>query len=187
MAAIAAYFGCTAPVRAQDSDDEADQASEDGDADEEPGDGYEPFTGEQREHTVLRFDIHAMLGYYAEVGGGLRVDIPLIRSGILDALDDDLSLTLGAEILYFYYDMYTGLGVYPVLAFQWNFYISESWSIFPEIGATLVFAPHRERFYPSFIAPHAMLGVRWHISVHNTLFVRAGWPEGVQLGLTFSF
>jgi hypothetical protein len=56
-----------------------------------------------------------------------------------------------------------------------------------EIGAAMIFAPNRDRFWPSFIAPHGMIGIRWHISEHNALFFRVGWPAGAQIGLAFWF
>jgi hypothetical protein len=170
-------------VLAQDDDEfEEDEGAEDEEYEENDA---EPFDGEQRDHDALRFDAHLMVGYYAELGLGVRLDIPIVSSGLIDGIDDDLSITVGAEVMYIYYSMFEGVGVYPVLALQWNFYLSESWSIFPEIGVTLLFSKNREVWFETFIAPHAMFGVRWHFSERNAIFVRAGWPAGVQLGVTF--
>ncbi len=185
----AALFFAPATVWAQDDEEEElDEGELDGgdeDFDEE-GDGDASFDdGGQRDHDSLRFDAHLMVGYYAELGIGVRLDIPIVSNGLIDGPDDDLSITLGAEVMYIYYETFEGIGVYPLLAFQWNFYLSESWSIFPEIGVTLLFSSNREVWFDTFIAPHAMFGVRWHFSERNALFVRAGWPHGVQLGVTF--
>ncbi len=164
---------------AQDEDEEeALEEGEDQDGDDEEG-------GEQRDHDALRFDAHVMVGYYAEVGLGVRLDIPVVSRGLIDGVDDDLSVTVGAEVMYIYWSGFEGIGVYPMLGLQWNFYISESWSIFVEFGATLLFSSNRDQWTDSFIWPHAMLGARWHFSERNAIFVRAGWPAGVQLGVTF--
>jgi len=168
----------------EDEDDELQDEEEEGDEElgEEEEDGEE---GGQRDHDSLRIDVHFMIGYYAEVGGGLRLDIPIVSGGLIDGPDDDLTITVGAEVMYIYWSAFEGIGVYPVLAFQWNFYLTEAWSIFPEVGATLIISSNREEWYDPFIAPHAMFGVRWHFSENNTIFVRAGWPAGVHLGVTF--
>jgi hypothetical protein len=140
----------------------------------------------QREHADVLFDAHATLGYYAEVGIGVRVDIPVIDDGLIEGVDDALFLSLGAEVLYVYWESpYDGFAVYPLLAFQWNFYLDEEWSLFPEIGVALLFGSNRDQWFPSFVAPLAGFGVRYHFATRNAVFVRGTWPTGVQIGLTF--
>jgi hypothetical protein len=169
---------------AASAQDEQEEELDDEELDEEGDDDFSDEGG-QRDHDSLRFDAHFMVGYYAEVGLGVRLDIPVVSKGLIDGPDDDLSITLGAEVMYIYWSGFEGIGVYPILGLQWNFYISESWSIFPEFGVTLLFSSNRDQWTESFIWPHAMLGLRWHFSERNSLFVRAGWPHGVQLGVTF--
>jgi hypothetical protein len=179
-----------APVAAQDDEEEEDADAEEEEEGGEGGDDEADASdtedaGGQREHADVLFDVHAMLGYYAEVGVGVRVDIPVIDDGLVEGPDDALFLTLGAEVAYVYWSMFEGFAVYPLLAFQWNFYLDSEWSLFPEIGVTLLFGSNREEWFPSFVAPVAAFGVRYHFAQRNAVFVRAGWPTGVQIGLTF--
>ena len=133
----------------------------------------------------VRFDVHADFGWYSFVGAGFRVDIPIVAEGLIAAADDELAITLGAEVGWFYHSVDHGFGVYPVLAFQWNFYLGEKWSIFPELGVAFLFGPNRKRYWDTFAAPHGGFGVRWHFGERNALLMRVTWPGGFQIGLTF--
>ncbi len=133
----------------------------------------------------VRFDLHGSFGWYADFGLGFRVDIPIVPDGILDGVNDDLALSLGAEALYFYHPNATGIGVWPLLLMQWNFYLNDRWSIFPEVGLAFLFGPDRNRYWQTFAAPIGMFGVRYRFSTRNALLLRVGWPAGAQIGITF--
>jgi len=139
---------------------------------------------EDTRHTSVRFDVHLDVGWYKDIGAGFRIDIPIVPEGLLLEANDDLSLSLGAEIFWFY-GASDGLGVFPIIALQWNFYVGDRWSVFPELGAALLFAPNRNRFWRTFIAPFVGLGARYHFNERNALLLRVNWPAGLQIGLTF--
>jgi hypothetical protein len=141
-----------------------------------------PARAQQRDHGV-RFDVHLDFGWYANAGVGVRADIPVVPDGIVDGVDDDLSLSLGAELFWFYRN--EGFGVFPLAAMQWNFYLSEDWSLCPEIGVALWFGPDRNDHWRSPVAPFAGFGARYHFSVRNALLLRVTWPSGLQVGITF--
>lgn len=132
----------------------------------------------------VRFDIHGSFGWYDDFGVGFRADIPIVPTGIVDGVNDDLAISLGAEALYWYHGK-TGFGVWPMALLQWNFYLSEKWSIFPEVGVVLMFGPDRNRYWRTFAAPIAMFGARYHFNRRNALLLRVGWPAGLQVGITF--
>ncbi|MCS6796930.1 MAG: hypothetical protein NZ898_00085 [Myxococcota bacterium] len=138
---------------------------------------------QQRDHDRVRFDLHLDLGWYRNGGLGFRADIPIVSRGAVDGVDDDLSVSVGAEA-FWWWDA-SNLGVFPVVALQWNFYLSEHWSLCPELGVALWFGPHRNRYWRTFVAPFAGFGARYHFSARNALLLRLTWPTGLQVGITF--
>jgi hypothetical protein len=138
----------------------------------------------------IRFDAHAVLGGYASLGAGLRLDIPLIGDGIIAGTDDELAISPGVDVFFedFYARYYDG-GPYlvPSCVLQWNFYIGPSWSVFPEAGVALYvgdreFLPRGRSVYA---APDVAFGARYHFNDRNALLARISFPTGFQLGLTF--
>lgn len=133
----------------------------------------------------LRFELHLDFGWYSAAGLGGRVEFPVSRYGLLDGVDDEIALSFGAEVYYFYSPQSLGLGVYPIAAVQWNFFLSRQVSIFPELGVAFLFGPYRETYWATFVAPYLGVGLRLHLSDRNALLLRVSWPAGLQVGLTF--
>jgi hypothetical protein len=132
----------------------------------------------------IRFEAHFAFGWYGALGGGGRVEFPIVRAGLLQNVDDELALSIGAEIFYFYGPS-LGLGVTPLAALQWNFFVGNSVSLFPELGLAFIFGPSRDQYWATFIAPYLGLGVRFHFTDRNAVLLRVSWPAGLQVGLTF--
>jgi len=132
----------------------------------------------------IRFEAHFAFGWYGAVGGGGRLEVPIVRAGLLENVDDEIALSVGAELFYFY-GPYVGLGVTPLAALQWNFFVGNNVSLFPELGIAFVFGPSRERYWGTFVAPYVGFGVRFHFTDRNAVLLRASWPAGLQVGLTF--
>jgi hypothetical protein len=133
----------------------------------------------------FRFEIHAGFNWYGAIGGGARLEFPIVPRGILTNVDDELALSFGAEVFYFYVPDYAGVGVAPLLALQWNFYVAQNVSLFPELGVAFLFGPARERYWSTFIAPYLGFGIRFHFTDRNALLLRGSWPAGLQIGITF--
>lgn len=137
----------------------------------------------------LRLDLHLDLGWYGAFGAGARLDVTIVPEGLLDGVEDDLAISPGLEVLFFYSQYYgDGVGIWPLLAFQWNFYLSDAWAIFPELGIIFFFAQesrYYERYWSSFIAPFGGFGARWTFNGKNALLMRISWPAGFQVGITF--
>lgn len=130
----------------------------------------------------IRPEVHLDLGYHADVGFGMRVDIPIVPEGLLLSARDDLAISPGADLLFDDGDVWVGIPV----ALQWNFYVAESWSIFPELGlALLVGEHHRNRRNDVHVDFLLAVGGRYHWSARNALVLRIGWPIGLQFGITF--
>ena len=139
-----------------------------------------------------RVDVHLDLGWYQAFGLGFRVDIPIVDS-IIDEVDDELALSPGAELFFWDFDR-TFVSLWPVIALQWNFYLSEKWSVFPELGLSLFIGDDRYYAYGrgprgrgvgAHIWPFLGVGGRYHWNDRNSLIMRINWPAGLQIGITF--
>ena len=155
-----------------------------------PAQGWAQDTGGRAGARDLRLDVHANLAWYGAVGGGFRVDITIVHEGLLEGVEEDLSISPGADLFIFWSSYYGGgtAALWPVFAFQWNFYLSEAWTIFPELGVVMFFlqdSQYRERYWKSIIAPFAAFGARWWFGSSNALLLRVGWPAGFQVGIIF--
>ncbi len=124
----------------------------------------------------VRPEGHLNLGFHGDVGVGFRIDIPLVPQGLLDTVNDELAVSPGAELLFGGNDVAIGVPV----ALQWNFYLTRDWSVFPELGLALFF--HDDHADLDLLVA---LGGRYHMSARNALFLRIGWPLGLQFGVTF--
>ena len=154
----------------------------------------------------VRIDVHGTLAWYGGLGGGLRVDIPIVPNGFIEGIHDELAISFGGEIFFWawyacnrrncgdgYWDYrHDGVAVMPLGAAQWNFYLNESWSLFPELGfaAWLFWHDHDgggpDDTHGHFRAsPLISFGARWHFTERNALLFRATWPVGFQFGITF--
>jgi hypothetical protein len=138
----------------------------------------------------VRLDAHADFGGYGSLGAGFRVDIPIVRNGLIAGTDDELAISPGADLFFqdFYHGYYDG-GPYviPTVALQWNFYVSSHWSVFPEAGIAFYvgdrdYMRHDNTVYA---AGHFGLGARYHFNDTNALLLRVSNPTGFQVGLTF--
>ncbi len=139
----------------------------------------------------VRFDAHANFGGYGSVGGGVRVDVPILSEGILEGVDDELAISPGLDVFgpTFYHDYYAG-GPYliPSAVMQWNFYVAPKWSVFPEAGLALYVgdADYLRHGHGGVYAAVALgVGTRYHFNDRNALLLRIATPTGLQLGITF--
>lgn len=130
----------------------------------------------------VRPEVHLDLGFHADLGIGLRVDIPIVPEGFLTTAKDELAISPGADLLFDDGEVWVGLPI----ALQWNFYVNPSWSVFPELGLALLLGHHHHKRHNELaVDPLLAVGGRYHWSDRNALVLRVGWPIGVQFGITF--
>ncbi len=156
----------------------------------------------------VRPEVHGTIGWGFGVGG--RIDIPIVPKGFLNSHQDELAISPGVD--FFFYDFAHddchvhgrdyhchggGAGfVFGTLAVaQWNIYF-DNWSFFPEAGITVAFGDnylyHHHHHDPGFddhihvnVDFAGGVGARWHFNRRMALVMRALWPYGLQVGLTF--
>ncbi|MBC7172484.1 MAG: hypothetical protein H5U40_08670 [Polyangiaceae bacterium] len=145
---------------------------------------------------IARPEAHASFGGHGDIGVGLRLDLPIIRSGLLESsLLDELSLSAGIDIQFV--DATTSeqdpddVSVIPSLALQWSFYPAGSVSYFAELGFSVVLAKD-DHFYHEETPDRNVhtdlllaVGARIHRGERFGFIARVGWPVGVQLGVFF--
>ena len=148
------------------------------------GSGSSRIKVERFDRATVRFDALFGVGWYNDVGPGFRLEVPLIRN-LAKGIPNELYASAGVELRWFYHRDYEGFGVYPVAVGQWDFHLTDRWTVFPEAGFTGVFAPHRKRFWGAAIAPYAGGGVRYYFGERMAFVMRMSWPIGFQIGMTF--
>lgn len=140
----------------------------------------------------VRGEVHGSVSQYGVFGIGGRAEFALVPDGFIGGdVHDELALSLGAELFFAelnpgWYD--GGLYVVPIAALQWNFYLGDEWSIFPELGVAFYIDPDDNGWNGHsgvYAAPDIGFGARYHFAARNALLLRASSPGGLQVGLTF--
>lgn len=129
----------------------------------------------------VRPEVHLDLGFHADIGFGMRIDIPIVQDGLIASANDDLAISPGADLLFDDGHVWVGIPV----ALQWNFYIKQEWSVFPEIGLAVLFGEHHRHHDDVGVDFLLAVGGRYHWSSRNAVVLRIGWPIGLNVGITF--
>ena len=140
----------------------------------------------------VRLEAHGTVSPYSVLGAGARAEFAVAPNGFIGGdVHDELALSLGADAYFAqlnpgFYD--GGFYVVPIAALQWNFYLGQQWSIFPEAGLAFHVAANDTGWngrQPIYAQPDLGFGARLHFSDRNALLLRASSPGGLQVGLTF--
>lgn len=146
-----------------------------------------------------RLDLHGNVDRYGVFGVGGRLEFALVPNGFLrGSVHDEFALSLGADFLfapsYFGWDSYDGGGyAVPIAAVQWNLYLGDRWSIFPEAGVAIHMGFDDGGWKDSnghsygwlYAEPDLGFGARFHFSPRVALLMRLSTPGGLQVGLNF--
>ncbi len=126
-------------------------------------------------HYLFEAEPHALLGLFEPraYGAGFRGTILLSDSGFIPRVNDTVGLGFG-------FDWTRGTTWVPIVM-QWNFWLSDHWSVFGEPGIALRLRDaYRDR------GPDLTLyaGGRWAFASSATLTIRIGYPA-LALGISF--
>ncbi len=134
------------------------------------------YVFEAEPHLVVGFDLPGggkdKLG--TAFGPGFRGTIELVDNGFVKTINNTVGIGFGLDWL-----SPTDKNVFWVpVVMQWNFFLTEKWSVFGEPGGGLYFGK-ASGARPAFYA-----GGRFHFSDDVTLTLRAGYPN-VAVGVSF--
>lgn len=141
---------------------------------------------------IVRPDFHFSLGAHGDFGAGLRLDIPIVPKGVVPSRRDELALSLGLDLQFVDFsegEDDDGVLLVPHFAGQWNFYLRRGWSVFPELGLAFVIGDDdhdysRRDSARVHVDGLIAFGARYHFAERMAVLLRAGWPTGLQVGLT---
>lgn len=147
---------------------------------------------------VVRVEAHGTLSTYEGIGGGIRGEFVVLPEGALPDVNDDISLTAGGDAIIFFDDDdhdhaghdhdNEGLGIWAAGAVQWNFYLGQDWSLFPELGIWLQFGEDGHGHGDDDdIDMDLLLGVggRYHTSARSAILLRIEYPGLLHIGVQF--
>ena len=162
-------------------------------------------------------------------GPGVRFSIPVMSPGFIKTINNSIAISFGADVMryegYRYgYRNYYGFcgkntncqlyynGAYDTsfwalhlpVTMQWNFFLTDKWSVFGEPGVTVRRAFYKEdpyyaqycdpRFYNCSNGPYGspwdvyftfFVGGRFHFSEKVALTMRIGHPIDASIGISF--
>jgi hypothetical protein len=133
-------------------------------------------------------------------GFGARASIPLLEDGPVQSLNNSLAVTFGFDWAYFANDCSIGgmevdcheSDIWIPIAAQWNFFVSERFSLFPEFGVGFRTATRSTNYCAasecddSSLEVHAVLwfGARFLVTDRVAVVLRLGTPS-LTLGASF--
>jgi len=157
------------------------------------------FGANHNQISSVRVDLHGSLDRYSGLGVGGRAEFAVVPNGLIHGnVNDELALSVGADLMfaqsYFGWDYYGG-GTYivPIAALQWNFYVGNHWSFFPEAGIAVVIGFDQQDWHDNngknygwvWAQPDLGIGARYHFDSNVALLLRLSTPGGLQLGVVF--
>ena len=151
---------------------------------------------------------HALLGLWGVPGPGggtgfgvgFRGSIPIVDNGFVKTINNSVAISFGVDWLRYDVDNWCrrfrpnrpvdcgfddNFDIFwlPV-AMQWNFFLSENWSVFGEPGLALrINDDHFDDDVNLDFVLYA--GGRFHFSDKVSLTMRLGWPSALSVGVSF--
>jgi hypothetical protein len=161
-------------------------------------------TAEAREESILKqpdqhpdylaeLDVHGVVAYgggplaigrydLLGFGPGFQASIRVLKNGFIPSLNNSIAIGVGAELV-FTTDGDVRL-VTPVVL-QWNFWVTQHWSVFGEPGVAIEFPMSTPRgAEPIYATPTLAVGGRYNFNDHFALVARVGFPMST-VGVSF--
>jgi hypothetical protein len=155
-------------------------------------------------HPHYKFDAepHLLLGLIsppgpAHAGGfgaGFRASITLLENGFVPKINNSVGIGFGMDLVHYTYEWCarpqgntcagfsdTSNYIYFPVVMQWNFFLSQNWSVFGEPGFGFHYNTAINGIAPDFLF---FVGGRWHFSRSAALTMRLGYPY-FSIGVSF--
>ena len=136
------------------------------------------------DHPSYRFEAepHGLLGFggpfrdgRGELGAGFRGTVVILDNGFIKTINNSVGITFGVDLFF------ARNTVFIPVAMQWNFWLTNHWSVFGEPGIGIAANKHRKS---DALNPLIMLGGRYHFNDKIALTLRVGYPA-VSVGVSF--
>lgn len=138
------------------------------------------------DHPAYRFEAepHGIVGYAGpfdstafNVGVGFRGTVVILDNGFIPKINNSVGIGFGGDLFFGHATFFI-----PVVM-QWNFWLTNHWSVFGEPG--IGFAPNPEKAR-SVVHPVGYAGARYHFNDTISLTLRIGYPS-LSVGASFLF
>ena len=147
---------------------------------------------------------HGLIGFWGVpgpgndtgFGAGFRGSIVLVDNGFVKTINNSVAISFGVDWLHYDVDDWCGNGnnncgwdddanlFWLPVTMQWNFWLSEKWSVFGEPGLALrINDDHYDDDLDLDFVFYA--GGRFHFSRAASLTMRLGWPTALSVGVSF--
>lgn len=114
-------------------------------------------------------------------GPGARLTVPVMHNGFVQTINNSIAVGVGFDWIHFgSFDTEAVDDFFIPIVLQWNFWLTEQWSVFGEPG----FAPLLRTQDRSTVTGVINGGARWLISENFTVMFRAGYPIS-SIGISF--
>lgn len=108
-----------------------------------------------------------------ELGAGFRATIEIVDPGFIPKLNNTVGITFGVNVTNCQFCRRDDFRLYTPVGLQWNFFITEKFSAFADLGFILSTSGFYREVYPDFFA---MLGGRYHFNDDVAFTFRIGVP-----------
>jgi hypothetical protein len=138
-----------------------------------PGD-HPDYTFEAEPHLLAGFGGPFERGR-PEIGAGFRGTIIVANDGFIKSINDSVGVGFGGDIFF------RRSTVFVPVVMQWNFWLTNHWSVFGEPGLGFAFNQFRSR---DLLHPIFAVGGRYHFNDKIALTMRIGYPA-LSVGISF--
>ena len=117
-----------------------------------------------------------------EFGGGFRASIELADPAFIPKLNNTVAISFGFDVTNCRFCPRSyGFSLFTPVTMQWNFFLTEKWSVFADLGIM----PRTIGFYHDvFFDFMAEIGGRFHFNDTVALTMRIGYPF-ISVGVSF--
>ncbi len=152
---------------------------------------------DQHPDYVAELDVHGVVAYsgagpgwlgrqgYIGFGPGLIANIRILKNGFLPKVNNNVAIGIGAGLVF---DTDGSVRLITPVVLQWNFWLTQHWSVFGEPGFAIEFpmspASNELSGEPVFFSWSFSFGARYNFNDHIALVGRLGYPL-TTIGVSF--
>jgi hypothetical protein len=155
------------------------------------------YVFEAEPHLLLGFIDPPGLGHGFGVGAGFRGTVELVDNGFVPSINNTVGIGFGIDWVSYErdkcarvrgpgeYDCSDGVSdIWIPVVMQWNFWLSQNWSVFGEPGLSLRIESADDDTELNVDPLHFHAGGRFHFADMATLTMRVGYPT-FSVGVSF--